>query len=428
MNKFEHTNREGRLARQQIELPGESDCTKCPLSETRNLVVLAEGSLEADIMIVGEAPGANEDETGHPMIGQTGNALDVLLFNSGIDRSRVIITNIIQCVPLVKARVGGYVIGKPKKAYIDPCSEWLDYKILNSNVKTIIPVGSFAMKKFLPGMTVGRTHGKTYVIQFGHKELFVMPQFHPVMVYRKPEMRKVIAEDYSRIANVEEWQIDTPPEVNYEIVKTGEDLEKMLGELWECKTFSFDFETTGLDYLTDSIVGVAFAMDNSDTTYYVPTFDDYWRPKDILEMIRPLLESPDVTSVAHNMGFETKMTWCNLSVPAPRLFRDVQLKMQNYRDTMVEFYLLESEFVDLKTLALRVLNVRMTGIDSFIATNKKQLKEGKKYPTMLDASRAELDNVGRYACADADMSLKLAEIGKNWLSNPDLAIPSIGHR
>src|SRR6478672_12235849 len=75
------------------------DCTRCPLADTRTTVVFGNGDADADLMFVGEAPGANEDREGLPFVGQAGKLLDKLLGEIGLGRGDVFIANVLKCRP-----------------------------------------------------------------------------------------------------------------------------------------------------------------------------------------------------------------------------------------------------------------------------------------------------------------------------------------
>src|SRR3954451_17979372 len=77
-----------------------STCERCPLSETRNRVVFGSGNADADVMFVGEAPGAHEDRLGLPFVGQAGKLLDTLLGEIGLAREDVFVVNTLKCRPL----------------------------------------------------------------------------------------------------------------------------------------------------------------------------------------------------------------------------------------------------------------------------------------------------------------------------------------
>lgn len=76
-----------------------SDCRRCPLEETRRHIVWGEGNPEAALMLVGEAPGAKEDESGRPFVGPAGKILDKVLAGAGVKREEVYITSVVKCRP-----------------------------------------------------------------------------------------------------------------------------------------------------------------------------------------------------------------------------------------------------------------------------------------------------------------------------------------
>src|SRR5690348_7980297 len=94
-----------------------SACRRCALSETRTTVVFGAGNADADLMFVGEAPGANEDKQGLPFVGQAGRLLDKLLAEIGLERSDVFIANVLKCRPPGNR--------DPHPAEIESCQEYL---------------------------------------------------------------------------------------------------------------------------------------------------------------------------------------------------------------------------------------------------------------------------------------------------------------
>src|SRR3981081_3318044 len=93
------------------------DCTRCPLADTRTTVVFGSGDADADLMFVGEAPGANEDREGLPFVGQAGKLLDKLLAEIVMERSRVMSVNVLKCRPPGNRA--------PQPAEIEACSDYL---------------------------------------------------------------------------------------------------------------------------------------------------------------------------------------------------------------------------------------------------------------------------------------------------------------
>ena len=410
---------EVKLQRNQIELAGERDCERCELGPIRNdrfeQVVLAEGEPDATVLIIGEGPGYNEAQSGHPFLGKAGDALDIYLYMAGVNRSKTIIANMIQCAPWrYLQRSGTWNIGKPKKAEINECSYWLDQLILGGSIELVIPVGDFALKKFMPDMNIGKGHGRVFEITFESvrkdlpegmptsKDLLLMPQYHPAAVFYDPKKRDILVRDYKRIPYAKDLVTEPPPVDDYELITTQEQWDKLDALMGESTVIAFDFETTGLDYLSDWIVGVAISVDPGKG-YYIPTFDEYFDTTEVIEWLSQYLEDPSYETVAHNLSFETHMTWSALGR---------QIDMPNSQDTMLAFYVLESDFLSLKEICLRVLNIRMTEISEFISKSKSENAKPGKYPTMLEASRAELGKVANYAAADAAITLRLHQVAK----------------
>tara|TARA_R110000824_G_scaffold17485_5_gene70863 strand:- start:3005 stop:4285 length:1281 start_codon:yes stop_codon:yes gene_type:complete len=408
-----------KLARPLIELEGELACSRCPLYEQRiergEIVVLSEGSLDADIMFIGEGPNANEAKNGHPFLGAAGNNLDLLLAFAKVNRNRVIVANMVQCAPWrYRDLINKWEIGKPKKKEnIDECSPWLDYKIMTSKVTLIVPLGTTALKKFLP-TTIGKAHGRVFEIEYTpnkiedlnlppgtptSKKLLIMPQYHPAITVNDPKKREIIARDYASINDAANRLVEPPPIEKYTIVKTQDDWDALDREIRAAKRFCFDYETTGLDYQVDWAVGIAFSTDG-ETGWYIPTFDDWFDRHKVIEWMAGYLEDPEYEVIAHNANFEFHITNTELGRTA---------NTTNYKDTMIEYYLLESEWIGLKDVALRVLHIRMTQIMEFIGKKKDQ------HRTMLDASRENLEGVGMYACADAAITMKLHFIAEERL-------------
>ncbi|MDR1065663.1 MAG: uracil-DNA glycosylase [Oscillospiraceae bacterium] len=155
------------------------DCTKCSLCETRTKLVFGVGSLEAEIMFVGEGPGENEDLTGEPFVGRAGKLLDDMLEIIGLSRRKnVYITNIVKCRPPNNR--------DPLNAERDACIDWLraQYKLLHP--KIIVCLGRISAGVLIGGdFKITRDHGRWYEkdgIKF-------MSMFHPAALLRDPTRR-----------------------------------------------------------------------------------------------------------------------------------------------------------------------------------------------------------------------------------------------
>lgn len=150
-------------------------CYKCDLSKTRNNVVFGEGVFSSKIMLIGEGPGQQEDETGRPFVGKAGQLLDKILESQDISREKnIYICNIVKCRP-PENRV-------PTNEEITACKVYLDAQIQLMRPKIIILCGSTAVKTML-GIKSGITkiRGQWFDGTFGAK---MMPFLHPSYLLR----------------------------------------------------------------------------------------------------------------------------------------------------------------------------------------------------------------------------------------------------
>jgi uracil-DNA glycosylase family 4 len=174
-----------------------SGCTRCGLHKTRTNAVFGEGSLDADIMLVGEAPGRNEDLQGRPFVGKAGKFLDELLESAGIDRGNVYICNILKCRPPGNRN--------PKAEEIKACTPYLDRQIAFIRPRVICPMGNFAagyiLEKFgFRPESIGNIHGKAYKVRnLLLPDSKIIPLYHPASAVYNPEMRYILMDDFRKI-------------------------------------------------------------------------------------------------------------------------------------------------------------------------------------------------------------------------------------
>ena len=158
------------------------ECTKCSLSEKRTQPVFGTGSINADLMFIGEAPGAEEDRTRIPFIGRSGKLLDVLLLEElNMDRSMCYISNIVKCRPPENR--------DPKQEEIDSCRPYLKKQLELIKPKVIITLGNFSTRLLLETKTgITKVRGRIY--EYSGSSL--IPTFHPAAALRG---RKGVLED-----------------------------------------------------------------------------------------------------------------------------------------------------------------------------------------------------------------------------------------
>jgi uracil-DNA glycosylase len=153
-------------------------------------IVPGEGSHTADVMLVGEAPGATEDMLGRPFVGRAGRLLDELLVAAGLSRGDVFITNV------VKARPPGN--RDPTAAEVAHYLPWLERQLALIRPKVVIPLGRHALAHFAPGRKITEVHG-TLLIAGGRQ---LVPWLHPAAGLRGRAMREALIQDARALPGV----------------------------------------------------------------------------------------------------------------------------------------------------------------------------------------------------------------------------------
>ena len=148
-------------------------CTACDLAPGRTHVVFGSGDPDADVMFVGEGPGKREDEQGLPFVGPSGNLLDQLLGEIGLERSAVYIANVVKCRPPGNR--------DPRPAEIDACKGYLRTQIVLVDPKVVVTLGNFAAKLLLR-TEVGITRLRGHPYEWWGR--FLVPTFHPAAALR----------------------------------------------------------------------------------------------------------------------------------------------------------------------------------------------------------------------------------------------------
>jgi len=164
-------------------------CTKCPLHQTRMRPVFGAGEADADLMFVGEAPGAEEDRQGLPFVGRAGQLLNELLEGIGMSRDDVFIANVL------KSRPPGN--RDPQPLEIEACRPYLFAQVGLIEPKVVCTLGNFATK-LLSGNPAGitRVRGTPQVHELGGRTVFLLPLFHPAAALRTPSIKEILRADF----------------------------------------------------------------------------------------------------------------------------------------------------------------------------------------------------------------------------------------
>jgi len=168
-------------------------CTRCPqLAETRRNVVFGAGNADAELMFVGEAPGASEDEQGLPFVGRAGKLLDTLLGEIGLAREDVFIANTLKCRPPGNR--------DPLPLELANCREYLDLQVGLIQPRVICSLGNFATKLLREDQTgITRLHGRAEPLALGRRAVWLYPVYHPAAALRTPRMLETLREDFAAL-------------------------------------------------------------------------------------------------------------------------------------------------------------------------------------------------------------------------------------
>jgi DNA polymerase len=169
-----------------------NDCISCGLCHTRKNVVLGEGRPDAQIMFIGEAPGAVEDETGRPFVGPAGNLLtDIIEKGMGLKRPDVFIANILKCRPPANR--------DPLPEEVASCIGFLHAQIRAVNPKIIVALGRIATHTLLDDTTpISKLRGTFKE----HQGILTMPTYHPSYLLQNPSKKRDVWEDIKKVMEV----------------------------------------------------------------------------------------------------------------------------------------------------------------------------------------------------------------------------------
>ncbi len=160
------------------------DCERCELSHLRSNLIFGEGNPEADLVFVGEAPGADEDRQGRPFVGRSGQLLTKIIEAMGLKREKIYICNILKCRPPGNRN--------PKPEEIEQCEPFLIRQLASIKPKVICALGTFAAQTLLKtGAPISMLRGRFHQ----YHDIQLMPTYHPAYLLRSPAAKKLVWQD-----------------------------------------------------------------------------------------------------------------------------------------------------------------------------------------------------------------------------------------
>jgi DNA polymerase len=174
-----------------------------PLANRAEDIVHGEGKQDAEIMLIGEAPGYHEALERRPFVGRSGQLLRKTLLEIDLPAETVFISNI------VKVRPPNNRDPSPKE--ILAFKPFLDKEIELIQPKLIVTLGRFSMAKFLEDVKISQIHGRLHKLRWQNQDLFVLPMYHPAAALRSGRVKKSFIEDFKKIKKIIKW-IDSQQE------------------------------------------------------------------------------------------------------------------------------------------------------------------------------------------------------------------------
>jgi uracil-DNA glycosylase len=172
-----------------------SMCSNCALRCGALRVVPGDGNAEAEIMLIGEAPGKKEDELGIPFVGAAGKFLDEMLATINLKREDIYIANVCKCRPPGNR--------DPFPEEVAACWPWLEKQIAIIDPKLIVTLGRHSLNRFYPLAKISQDHGKVFKKTFpnmGSRHFYAL--YHPAAALYNGSMREVLLEDFKKIPKI----------------------------------------------------------------------------------------------------------------------------------------------------------------------------------------------------------------------------------
>ena len=164
------------------------------LRDQATQLVFGDGSINADVVFIGEAPGKKEDETGLPFVGAAGKFLNEMLASIGLNRKNVYITNIVKYRP-----------PKNRDPSTDEKQAFLPYLMRQLDVispKLVVTLGRHSMEYFLPGVKIGEVHGQLQTVDTPERSWMILPLFHPAAALYNGGLRQTLLADFAKIPTI----------------------------------------------------------------------------------------------------------------------------------------------------------------------------------------------------------------------------------
>ena len=165
-----------------------------PLAQTSEDIIPAEGNPNAEVLLIGEAPGFHETQQRRPFVGRSGQLLRKVMTEVGLKPEDVYISNIVKARPPENR--------DPSAAEIAAYKQFLDAEIEIINPILVVTLGRFSMAKFLPDVRISQVHGRLHKVTWQGRQLYVLPMYHPAAALRATKVKDSFIKDFEKIQKV----------------------------------------------------------------------------------------------------------------------------------------------------------------------------------------------------------------------------------
>ena len=387
-------------------------CKECTVSKDRpyRYQVYPKGPIDAPIVLVGEAPGKQEEEEEEAFVGPAGQKLEEALVNAGVDSSKFYITNTVKCRPLENRA--------PVAEECKKCRDlFLKHEINAYPRKLVIGVGNIGYYGVVPKRTPSGIMSRTGIFEENEEfNCLVLPCVHPAAVLRTPSNQPLLDDVAVKIAQFigNNYNLQEKTPVNYKEVRTIVDFNKCIKEIKEKKKVVVDLETNSLDYYTGKILCISLST-APFTGWYIPVIendDSAWSRYDwttVQEGLREVFEDPTIDKIGHNLKFDLEFLIHNFKW---------EVKGQ-LDDTMLMHHMLDENTAH----GLKDLSTRLTDLGSYAAELEEALNLIKRSRIPIEEKhfgKIPLDILIKYTCTDVDATFRLYELFKQQLIEQEL--------
>lgn len=240
-------------------------CTACEFHQTSHVLnnFGGAGPTPAEVLFVGQAPGAAEEVHRFPLAGETGFLFNDLLKHTGLVRQQVRVTNAIRCRPPEKK--------DPTAKHIKACRPWLEQEILQTQPKVIVVMGRIALQSVMELTSITDVRGRQFTItKVGDTEIpptIVFCMNMPAVAFRRWEEFPTIVEDFKKLGRLLSGSIEESPPGNYQVLRTVSAVKNAFEYLKQQPRVFFDLETTTFDFWDFSLAGWTNILCHSFSAY-----------------------------------------------------------------------------------------------------------------------------------------------------------------